>query len=281
MQEMQHDPSAGSGSVLMAVYGKDNPEYLSLSLQSLVDQTCRPAEVVLVEDGPIGSQLANAISSFEGVLNIHSVKLERNLGLGAALSIGLETCHSDIVFRIDADDIARPDRLQKQFAFLAQNSNVDIVGSFAIEIDRNGVEGMTRMRPVTHTRILNNLWANPFIHSATAFRRHRVLSAGGYDPSLRRRQDYELWFRCARHGLGFANIDEPLMYYRFDKETHKRQPLKLAYEQSIVGCSGARSLKMHWWKQLACFVPLLRSLFPVWTQHSLYRMLSRFDPRVR
>lgn len=265
----------------MAVCEMDSPEYLTLSLQSLADQTCRPGEVVLVEDGPIGDQLARAISAFRDVLNIRSVRLQRNLGLGAALSKGLERCGFDLVFRLDADDIAQSDRLEKQFAFLRENAGVDIVGSYAIEIDRHGVKGATRTRPTTHERIFESLWANPFIHSSIAFRRCKVLSVGGYDPALRRRQDYELWFRCARHGLGFANIDEPLIYYRFDRDTHKRQPLRLAYEQSMVGRSGARSLKMHWWKQLACFVPLLRSVFPVCVQHSLYRVLSLFDPRKR
>ncbi|MFW6335220.1 MAG: hypothetical protein ACOC0W_08105, partial [Desulfosalsimonas sp.] len=163
----------------------------------------------------------------------------------------------------------------------AGDKDLDVLGSFAVDIDKNENRGMLRRKPAVHEDIVRSLWSNPFIHSTVMFKKDRVLAAGGYDTSLKRRQDYELWFRLASCGLKFANIPEPLVLYRFSHETHRKQPVKLAWQQARIGYSGACLLEMAWWKKAACFEPFLRSLLPGPMQHMVYKGLRMIDPLYR
>lgn len=266
-------------SFLMSVYERENPEYLRVSLRSLCAQTCACEELILVEDGPLTAVLVQIIDDFRDRLPIVSVRLPVNRGLAAALNEGLKHCRSDLVARMDSDDICFPDRLAKQLAVFEMDPSVAIVGSFAVEIDRQGVQGRLRSMPVTHEGIVDNLWACPLIHPAVIFRRESILGVGGYDASLKRRQDYELWFRCAIAGLRFANVDQPLLLYRFCPEAYRKQPAGLAFKQALIGYRGASRLKMAFWKRAACFVPFLRSMLPGPLQNAFYRISRHMDPR--
>lgn len=268
-------------SVLLSVYGKESAQYLESCLQSFLTQRRLADEVVLVEDGPISAQLDNVITTFETKLPLKRVKLKKNSGLAIALNAGLVECSCEYVARMDTDDILLPERFAEQLAFIQKNPEVDLVGSYALEIDETGKSGGVRRMPPDHDAIVDSLWSNPFIHPAVMFKREKLLQIGGYDASLRRRQDYELWFRCAKNGFRFANIPKPLILYRFVAGTHKKQTIGLAWEQAIIGYKGASLLQMAFWKRLACFVPFFRSLLPTKLQHWLYVALKRFDPRHR
>lgn len=269
-------------SVLISVYAGENPQWLYNCLQSLVNQDgYLSIEVVLVKDGNLNPMLDDVIADFSRNYKSKVISLDVNLGLGAALNAGLVECSNPFVARIDADDLAFSSRLLAQFEYLQSHPMVDVVGSFALEIDSRGNEGIVRTMPVSHEQIYQNLWTCPLIHPSVMFRRDRILEVGNYNPNLRRRQDYELWFRCAKHGLRFANIPRPLLYYRFDRNTHKKQSSKLAWEQGKIGFVGSSSLKLAWWKRLACFIPFIRSFLPSGLQHVLYRLLKAFDPRHR
>ncbi|WP_421952726.1 glycosyltransferase [Pelagibacterium sp.] len=266
-------------SVLMAVFAKERPDNLRTSLQSLSTQTLQPTEIILVWDGPLPDRLSAIIDTFRGALNIRDVKLSQNRGLGAALAVGLAESASELVARMDADDIALPDRFARQYAAFTENPALDLVSGYAVEIDGNGTQGRLRTVPINHEDIISTLWANPIIHPAVMFRRDKILAVGSYNPSLRRRQDYELWFRCAAAGMRFGNIPEPLIEYRFTPDTHKRQSRKDMWQQGVIGFNGSRKIGLPLWKQLACFVPFLRSLLPAPLQHVAYRAMQRFDPR--
>lgn len=268
-------------SVLMSVYNKESPQYLQACLQSLKNQELPANEIVLVEDGPISSELSDVIEIFRGELNIISVKLEFNVGLGAALNQGLKVCQYNLVARMDTDDIAQPERFMKQVKFLKTHADIDLVGSFAQEIDDNGVVGKLRTMPVSHEVIYNNLFTCPFIHPSILFRKSKIVLIGGYDESLRRRQDYDLWFRCAKSGMRFYNIPEPLLLYRFTASTHSRQTSKLMFTQALIGYNGVRLLNQSYLKSLYCFIPLLRSFFPEKVQHTIYKWMKLYDPRQR
>lgn len=266
-------------SVLMSLYAGEKPAFFSACLSSFLLQT-RPAdEIVLVLDGPISVELEHVISEFEVKLPIKSIRLTKNLGLAQALNAGLSVCSGDYVARMDTDDILLPERFSVQLSYMQQNTDIDLVGSFATEINDSGVEGSLRGMPTEHTAIVSSLWSNPFIHPAVMFKREKMLSIGGYDANLRRRQDYELWFRCAKNGFRFANIPQPLILYRFVAGSHKKQTVALAWEQAMIGFKGAGTLEMPAWKRFACFVPFIRSLLPTKLQHWLYSALKRFDPR--
>ena len=266
-------------SVLMSVYAKDSPVYLDLALKSLVEQTHFVQQVVLVEDGQIPYELTVVINQYRSKINICIVKLAQNSGLGAALNEGLKYCTHELVARMDSDDICLPTRFKRQVTMFEDNPELSVLGSSAVEVDSFGHRGDVRSMPITHDDIMSSMWACPFLHPTVMFRRSKILALGGYDESLRRRQDYELWFRCAKAGYVFANIPEPLLLYRFDRLTHIKQSVPLALEQAIIGFKGTSLNNMELWKRFGCFIPFFRSLLPLSLQHFVYRYLKKFDPR--
>lgn len=266
-------------SVLMSVYKNEDPIFFKLCLQSITDQSTAADELVLVEDGPIPSSIANLIELYRESLNIVSVKLPINKGLGNALNEGLKHCTSIFVARMDTDDIAYENRFFEQLRFMEKNSDIDLCGSFSTEIDENGNVGNVRKMPLDHESIVKNLWTNPFIHPSVIFRKDKMLSIGGYDASLSRRQDYELWFRCAYNGFKLANIPTPLLFYRFGESTHKKQSRSVCLLQAKIGYKGTRKVGLGFFKALLCYIPYVRSFFPQKIQHLIYKVLKRFDPR--
>src|SRR5690606_29608389 len=252
-------------SVLMCLFKNDSAKHFSLAMDSLwCKQSLKPTQIVLVLDGPLSDELYAEVKLWgEQLVDvIKLIELPENRGLGAALNIGLRHCSNEYVARMDADDIAYPDRFLTQIKFLTENTDIDIVGSYATEVDWNGSTGALRKMPLLHKNIVENLWACPFIHPSVMFRTAKIIAVGNYEPTLRRRQDYELWFRCAYAGLKFANIGQPLLYYRFNQYSHKKQPLALAWEQAKIGYTGSSKLEMPFWKRFACFVPFFRALLP-------------------
>jgi len=266
-------------SVLMSVYAKEKPEYLAECLQSLALQTLQANEVILVEDGPISSALASVIDSFRKSLNIVSVRLLQNVGLAGALNAGLKSCTHELVARMDTDDVAMPKRFEKQVAQFSANPNVGVLGAYAQDFDDKASLGSIRIMPITHQAIFDNLFSCPFIHPSVMYKKDLILSIGGYDETLKRRQDYDLWFRCAKNNMKFGNIPEVLLKYRFTEETHSRQSKKVLWSQGVIGFKGVIALNQPAWKGVGAFFPLCRSFLPGKLEHLFYKLFKCFDPR--
>ena len=273
-----------SFSVLISIYKDESPVHLQVALESIwQEQSVKPSQIVIVKDGPLTPQLECVLSVWKKNLGsvVKCVAFSKNCGLGEALKAGLEACQYDLVARMDTDDVASPERFERQFEYLKSHPEVDILGSFVQEMTYSGEMVGIRKTPVAHEEVVSCLWASPMIHPSIMMRRSSVLLAGNYDARYRRRQDYELWFRCAEKGLRFYNLPEPLLYYRFGQHTHRKQSPKLALEQAVIGYKGSKRLKMPIVKRLACFIPFIRSLLPTSLQHAMYKVLIPFDPRRR
>lgn len=264
-------------TILMAVYN-DKP-FIEQALDSILKQVNDEMELLIIDDGSSdgSQQILNDLAAQYSQVRL--LRNEQNQGLGYCLSLGVEQARGKYIIRMDADDICVPDRLAKQICFLDQNPDIDIVGGAAIEIDEFGKLGQFRRRPTQHSEIAKVIWANPLIHATVAFRKEKIIQVGNYNSSLRRRQDYDLWFRCLKAGLRFANISEPLIYYRFSSNSHRKQGLKQAINQAKVGLRGCRMLKLPWWQYLAVTTPIFRAIFPPTLSHLIYRSLAFLDPR--
>ncbi|EOB3983346.1 glycosyltransferase, partial [Escherichia coli] len=115
-------------SVLMSVYYKEKPAYLDEALNSLAIQTYKADEIVLVIDGQIPIQLKNVIDKWLLLLPIKTIPLEKNVGLGNALNIGLNYVTNKLVARMDTDDICVPERFEKQISYFQKNPSTIILG---------------------------------------------------------------------------------------------------------------------------------------------------------
>lgn len=269
-----------TATVLMAVY--NDRFFLQEAIDSITKQLLPNTELLIIDDSSSdGSEkLINDIVSKDRKVRV--IRNTTNQGLGRCLALGTQESKGQYIIRMDSDDVCLPGRLAKQIDFLNRNPNVDILGGWAIEIDEYGKMGKLRKMPPSHSEIEASIWACPLIHPTVAFRRDRILLAGNYQhqPS-RRQEDYELWFRCLKHGLRFANLEEPLIYYRFTSKSQRKQRLGHAIYQAKIGWDGCRLLNLPWWQYLAVTAPILRAIFPPKISHFIYRALSLFDPRKR
>lgn len=217
----------------MPVYYKENPEYLSEALDSIFNQTVKPDEVVLIEDGKLGEQLEETVKAYEKKhKNLHVIRNKENRGLGPALHDGILECKNKIIFRMDADDIAVEDRFEKQLKAFAETDS-DVVGSNIAEYDVT-MQEVTGERhvPEKHEDIAKQLKTkNPTNHMSVAFKKSHVLKAGNYQP-MPGFEDYYLWARMIKNGSKFYNVQENLIKVRGGSSLMKRRGGR-AYLKSI------------------------------------------------
>lgn len=218
-------------SVLMSLYAKERPEPLKESLESIWAQTCRPAEIVLVIDGPIGRELAAVVSGFEqrsasdpGAPRFITVKLPANVGLGRALNEGLRHCSHAIVARMDTDDICVASRFEKQLEVMKSRPEISLCGTWIDEFigSPNNIVS-TRRLPENPAEIAEYAKArSPVNHPTVMFRKEDVIRAGGYMhfPLF---EDYHLWIRMLSAGMKFCNIPESLLLFRASDDMYGRR----------------------------------------------------------
>lgn len=203
-------------SVLMSVYIKETPSNLKECFDSLVSQTLKAQELVLVEDGPLSDELLGLISDYREVLNIHSVKLEKNIGLSAALNKGLQQCKHDLVARMDTDDIALPDRFKIQVDFMSAHAEIDASSGFIEEFNGEGTTVAVRELPLDSDAICEfSKQRSPLSHPAVILRKKAVEAVGGY-PNLYP-EDYLLWVKMIMNGSKLANVPNTLLKMRTDE----------------------------------------------------------------
>lgn len=212
-------------ALLLPVYIRDDPDYLRAAFRSAVqEQTLRPDHVLLVRDGPVTDELARCIDELRETspVPVQLVPIERSAGLGPALDAGLLASPHDIVARMDADDIAMPNRFEVQVPLV--RNGADIVGAGLVEFDTDpSMPGRRRVPPVDPDDIRRYAHIHdPFNHPTVIYRRRAVLAAGGYG-DLPLMEDYWLFSRMLAGGARPMNIAEPLVYYRVGSGAYQRR----------------------------------------------------------
>lgn len=204
-------------SVLMPVYIKENPEFLNLSIQSLLTQTLLPTEIVIVKDGPLTEELHAIIQAYtdkySNLFNI--IQLPENQGMGYAMDAGLRQCKYDYVARMDSDDIADNDRFKIQMEFLKAHPEIDVLGSYIEEFSSlPGDLNRFRKVPVNQEEILSFAkYRNPVNHMTVLFKKQKALNAGSYWHK-RVLEDYNLWYKMLINGCKFHNLPKVLVHAR-------------------------------------------------------------------
>jgi glycosyltransferase involved in cell wall biosynthesis len=219
----------------MSVYIQEKSTYLAACLQSLATQTVMASEIVLVEDGPINSDLNAIIEHYREPLNIVSVRLHKNIGLAGALNEGLQYCLYDLVARMDSDDIALPDRFKKQIDFMGSNPDVAASSGCIEEINDAGEIISQRVLPLDYAELARFAKVrSPLSHPATIFRKSEVLDVGGYPP-LRKAQDYALWSLLITKGKKIENLPDLLIKMRAGDQMMTRRSLSyFKYELQLL-----------------------------------------------
>jgi len=198
-------------SVILPVYNGE--KYLEEAIESILNQTYKNYELIVVDDGSTDSSRA-IVEGF----NDKRLKVVRqsNQGLSRALNRGLRESNGKYIARMDSDDVSMPKRLEKQVEFLENAKEVALIGTWA-DIWLEGTKSQRAHRHPTNDLILHFelLFNNPFVHSSVMIRKSVLEEVGGYceNKDITPPEDFELWSRIARkHQLG--NIGETLHRYR-------------------------------------------------------------------
>ncbi|AIQ37495.1 hypothetical protein R50345_24410 [Paenibacillus sp. FSL R5-0345] len=211
-------------SVLMSLYYKENACYLRESIDSMLNQSLKPDEIIIVKDGELTSSLEEVLSEYANEPCIKIVALKKNLGLGEALNIGMTHCKNELIARMDTDDISRRDRCEKQVKMFMVNELLSVVSCSVMEFeeDINHIKSIKRL-PITHESIVKFAKKrNPFNHPAVMYKKSVIDLVGGYK-HFELFEDYYLWARIIMNGAICGNIYEPLLYMRANKDMYKRR----------------------------------------------------------
>ena len=237
-------------SVLL-VYKKEKPEYLKQALDSVwANQTLKPDQIVLVEDGPLPKELEEEIdnsklrieNSSSTVMTV--VKLPVNGGLTKALNEGLKYVTGDLIARMDSDDISEAHRFERQVAYLESHPDVDIISGSLQEFDSENESLNVRHYPLTHEECVKFIVkACPLAHPSVMMRR-RIFDEGlKYDERYRMSQDIKLWYDAVLAGYRLGNIPEVTLFFRREGDVFRRRSRAKAWNEFKIYMNGIYRLK--------------------------------------
>lgn len=269
-----------SYSVLMSVYYKEKPEFLNQAIESIQSQTLPTDDFVLVCDGPLNKELdaVIAVKQQEMGTSLNVIRLIKNGGLGNALNEGIKHCKHELVARMDSDDIAYPNRCEKQVGVFNTHTEVSICSGIVEEftIDPNIVDAK-RVPPETNTEILEFAKKrNPFNHPCVMYKKSAVEAVGSYQ-DFYLLEDYYLWLRMLMTGYQGYNIQEPLLHMRAGSDMYKRRAgwkyartqidlFKYMRDQGFIG--NGQYIK-------SCLIRSGSALAPNWLRKLMFRMVLR------
>ena len=210
-------------SVVMATYN-DPLGYLNLSVESIIKQTYKNWELLIVDDST-KSEVIDTLDAFaKKDSRIKIVRKNYKLGFVKSLNVGIQESSGTYIARMDSDDISKLNRLEKEVAFLEENRDIDIVGSNIEIIDEKSTVIGNRTYKVEEDKIKRNaFFRNPLAHPSVMYRRQSIIKLSGYDENYKMAEDYELWLRALKFGMKISTIPEVLLSYRMGNDYYKKR----------------------------------------------------------
>lgn len=269
-------------SIITSIYKNDKSEFVRVALDSiLVNQSVKPSEIVLVQDGPVPTELSSLLCEYEQKYRdiMHIIRLEKNGGLGNALKLGVENAKYDLVARMDSDDICLPNRFEKQLTYMESRPEVDIVGGQMTEfIDTPDNIIGRREVPLENEAIYEYMKSRCALNHVTVmFRKEAVLKVGNYQDWFWN-EDYYLWVRMMKAKCKFANLPDVVVNVRSGADQYARRGGRKYYESE----KGIKKLqlenKMISRIEYTIFVAeryIIQILMPDWLRGWFFRTLAR------
>lgn len=266
-------------SVLMSVYYKENPNWLKESIDSMLNQTIKTDDFVIIKDGPLTEELECIIEEYSrkysSIINVRA--LDKNVGLGPALAIGVKECKNEWIARMDSDDISLPNRCEEEIKVIVKK-NVDMVGCNIAEfIDNIDNVQAYRLLPETDEEIKKFARRrNPFGHPSMMLRKSKILEAGNFR-SYYLCEDYDMWNRMIEKNAICYNIQDILVYMRISEDFYKRRG-GIKYLKSILKFKkeqynkGFFSLKDY---IISSFSSIVTCLMPNFVRELIYKKILR------
>lgn len=214
--------------VLLSVYKNDNPEHLKLSIDSILNQTYQEFLLLVGVDGAVAVGLAEVLHGYEADGRVKVFWFKENRGLTAVLNNLLEegkNLNPMYLARMDADDISKTDRFEKQVRYLEEHKDLDVIGGAIEEMNYDGsLNGKVIHYPLTHDECFRFFATrNPLAHPAVMFNAKFFDKVESYNASFKKNQDTELWYRAFKAGCKFGNLEDVVLTFRVSKDMYKRR----------------------------------------------------------
>jgi glycosyltransferase involved in cell wall biosynthesis len=211
MNTVQSSRVAGDITIIVPVYDT-LVEHLDECMRSIFAQTVVPHEILVADDGSTLEETRTYLRGLQVLSGVRVVRSDRNIGLGPIMNRALRQVQTPFALKLDSDDIARPELMEKHAAFLAEGDEVDVVGCQSQNFGLTDIVSDTPAR-VTKDYVLNHRW---FVgHTGVLLNKHSVLAVGGYRSMRGMAEDYELWMHMILRGYRrFYNLPDVLVDYR-------------------------------------------------------------------
>ena len=217
-------------ALLLSVYQNDTQGIVQETINSLFTQSYRNFDIFIQSDGPISSELSSYLDTLLTQKVIYSFhKRDINKGLAYSLNELIErvlTLKYHFIFRMDADDISVPQRIEHQLSYLKEHPEVDLLGGWIQEFNTDSGQTQIIRYPQAHNDILQHMQKrNPMAHVSVAFRSSFFTRFGFYNPESRN-EDFRLWVDTFEAGAVFHNLQEVLVKVRTNNAFYSRRKNK-------------------------------------------------------
>jgi glycosyltransferase involved in cell wall biosynthesis len=259
----------------MGVY--NGIKYIRPAVESILAQTYRDFEFIIFDDRCTDGTSEILEEYAKKDKRVIIVKNEKNIGLTASLNIGLKMAKGDLIARMDADDIAKPERFAKQIAFLDAHPDVAVLGTWADIIDPDGkVIGEFTYATEPEQIRKNMVERHQIIHPAVMFRKSILEKSGVYDEYYKSAQDYEFFSRVLMHYKA-ANLPEKLLQYRWDFTQGEGFLFGKRQQKEALQTRWLMISKRGWPKSHVVYMikPALSYVVPMWLKKAILRQLSK------
>lgn len=274
--------SAMTISVLMSVYKSDMPEYLNKAIKSIwTDQTIKPNQIVLVEDGELSEELLSVIANWKSELGdiLTILRNDKNIGLTKSLNKGIKYVTSSLIARMDSDDISVSTRFEKQLDYLQSHPDIDIIGGAIREFNDENPNLRIRHYPETNEEVKKYIVkACPLAHPTVMMRRSIFDNGLCYNEKYRTSQDIALWYDALLKGHKIANIQDITINFRSSGDMYKRRSRSKAWNEFKIYVGGIYRLKgLFTFNYIYPFARLIFRLIPHWIVKRIYNSKFRSE----
>lgn len=213
-------------TVSMSVYFGEKPQFLRESLDSMLSQTLPCRELIVVCDGPLTPQLDDVLDEFSSDYpdKLKVIRMDKNCGVGVCANAALAAASTEYIVKMDSDDVALPERCEKQLSLMSKRPELDMCGAYIEEFDSDSGESIAiKKTPLRNDEIRTySKRRNPFNNQTLVYKKSAAQRAGGYT-TVRRCEDYDFVVRMLRSGAVGENIPEVLVRYRVTPENLTRR----------------------------------------------------------
>ncbi|WP_353123691.1 glycosyltransferase [Dysgonomonas capnocytophagoides] len=233
-------------SVLMSIYKNDDPIFFQEAMDSIwTDQTLKPDQIILIQDGDLPPNLVTIIDNWTeklgDILILH--KNRENMGLTKSLNAGLKYVNTKYIARMDSDDKSDPLRFERQVEYLEQHPEIAILGGSICEINEKGQSINVRTYPLNAQDSRKYIAkASPLAHPAVMMRQAIFESGLRYSEAYRTSQDIALWFDALKAGFKIANTEDVVLYFRITESTFQRRNKNKAVNEFKIYMKGIKTI---------------------------------------